>query len=107
MIGLQNSTTSFMVVLGRVAGFINLFLIFAASVVFLYLGVTSVTGGDFPAMIEENPERKRLLKNVGPWLVPLALIMMYTVWRVGEMVAANRQLSGFLGLAAFLKALIL
>lgn len=107
MIGLQDSTSRFMVILGRVAGFINLFLLFAAATAFLYLGATAVTGGAFPAMIEENPERKRLVQNVGPWLIPLALVMMFTVWKIGEMVAANNQLSGFMGLAAFLKALIL
>lgn len=107
MFGFENTTTSFMVILGRVAGFINLFLLFAAAIVFLWLGYTAVTGGEFPKMIEENPERKNLVKNVGAWLIPLALLMIFAVWKISEMILANRQLSGVMGIAAFIRALIL
>jgi hypothetical protein len=107
MLGLQNSTSRFMVIVGRVAGFINLFLLLAAAIVFFYLGWMAVTGGEYPAMIQDNEERRKLVDSVGPWLIPLALIMILTVWKVSEMILANRQLSGIMGLAAFIKALLL
>jgi len=107
MLGFTNETSQFIIILGRVAGFINLFLLFAAAVVFLYLGVTSVTGGKYPRMIQDNPERRALVKSVGGWLIPLGLIMLLTVWKVSEMIMANRQLSGIMGLAAFIRALLL
>lgn len=107
MLGLENSTAQFMVIVGRVAGFINLFLLLAAAIVFFYLGISAVTGSAYPAFIEENAERKKLVDSVGPWLLPLSLIMMLTVWKVSEMIVANRQLSGIMGLAAFVKALLL
>lgn len=96
-----------MVIVGRVAGFINLFLLLAAAVVFFYLGWTSWTGGEYPAMIRDNPERRALVDSVGAWLLPLALVMFVTVWKVSELIIANRQLSGIMGLAAFIKALLL
>jgi len=107
MLGFTNQTSSFMVTLGRVAGFINLFLLLAAAIVFLWLGYTTITGGEFPSMIEENPERKNLVKNIGIWLIPLALVMILTVWKISEMIIANRQLSGIMGLAAFVRALLI
>ena len=107
MFGLSNSTSRFMVVLGRVAGFVNLFLLFAASVVFFYLGLMSVTGGEYPWFIRDNQERKQLVQTAGGWLLPLSIIMMYTVYLISQMILANRQLSGVMGLAAFLKTIIL
>jgi hypothetical protein len=107
MLGLENDTSRFMVIVGRVAGFINLFLLMAAAIVFFYLGITAVTGQKYPAFIEDNKERRDLVSSVGPWLIPLALIMLFTVWKVSEMILANRQLSGIMGLAAFIKALLL
>lgn len=107
MLGFTNDTSRFMVVLGRVAGFINLFLLFAAAVVFFYLGWTKLTGGEYPAMIRDNPERRKLVDSVGMWLLPLAIVMFVAVWKVSELILANRQLSGIMGLAAFVKALLL
>lgn len=107
MLGFTNDTSQFIVLLGRVAGFINLFLLLAAAVVFLYLGVASVTGNDYPSVIQDNPERRALVKAIGGWLIPLGLLMILTVWKVSELIVANRQLSGIMGLAAFIRALLL
>ena len=96
-----------MVIVGRVAGFTNLFLLLAAAIVFLYLGWMAVTKGTYPAAIQDNEERRKLVDAVGPWLIPLAFIMLLTIWKVSEMILANRQLSGIMGLAAFIKALLL
>lgn len=107
MLGFTNTTSSFMVILGRVAGFINLFLLLAAAIVFLWLGYTAVTDGDFPDIIDENPERKELIEQIGVWLIPVGLVMILTVWKISEMILANRQLSGVMGLAAFIRALLI
>lgn len=107
MLGLENSTSQFMVIVGRVAGFINLFLLLAAAIVFFYLGISAVTGNSYPSFIQDNEERRKLVDSIGIWLIPVSLIMLFTVWKVSEMIMANRQLSGIMGLAAFVKALLL
>lgn len=107
MFGLTNESASLMVLLGRVAGYINLVLLLLAAIVFVYLGMQSVTGGQYPEMIAKDKERKKLMDTLGPWLIPLGLLMILAVWRIFQLLSANRQLSGIVGLAAFLKALIL
>lgn len=106
MFGLSNDSERLMVLLGRVAGFINLFLLLAVAIAFLYIGYASLTGGTYPEMIQKSPERKKLMDGLGPWLIPLGVIMILAIWRIFELLQANSRLSGIVGIAAFLKALI-
>jgi len=107
MFGLNPESADLMVLLGRVAGYINLFLLLAVAVTFLYLGYASLRGDAYPDMIENSPERKKAMDWLGPWLIPLGIIMILAIWRIFELLQANSRLSGIVGIAAFLKALIL
>lgn len=102
--GMEPRTQHFLNVLGKVSGFINLFLFALLAVAFVVIGWKSMQNEPMP---DAMPEQLEFVRRFGGWLILLGLIMLYTVWHVGSMIASNGELSGVIGLAALLQALFI
>lgn len=102
--GMEPRTQHFLSILGKVSGFINLFLFAVLALAFVVIGWQSMRDEPSPRAI---PPQLEFVRRFGGWLIVLGLIMLYTVWHVGSMVASNGELSGVIGLAALLQALFL
>jgi hypothetical protein len=104
--GMQPNTKGFLVMLGQIAGGINVLALCVLAVGLILVAYRFMRGEDqLPAV-----RKHRAYETIKRWalcLVPLAIVMILTSVRLFSMLATNTEFSGALGFLTIARAILL
>ena len=104
--GMTNNSKDFLVMLGKLAGGLNMIALFAMAIGLMIVAYRSMKGEEqYPAVKKHT--HYETIRKYAPCLIPLALLMIFTAWRILSMLASNNEFSGMIGIFALVKAILI
>jgi len=104
--GMQSNTQTFLVILGQIAGGVNVLALCALAVGLILVAWRFMRGEDQFSSVKKHKSYD-VIKRWATCLVPLAIVMILTASKIFTMLASNKEFSGALGFLALAKAILL